>query len=37
MRELCKKTSQKIAAFSRFSSYLHNTEKKVILNSIIKS
>ena len=35
--ELCKKTSQKIAALSRLSSYLNNSEKKLIFNSIIKS
>ena len=35
--ELCKKASQKIAALSRLSSYLHNSEKKLIFNSIIKS
>ena len=35
--ELCKKASQKIAALSRLSSYLHNSEKKIIFNSIIKS
>ena len=35
--ELCKKSSQKIAALSRLSSYLHNSEKKLIFNSIIKS
>ena len=35
--QLCKKPSQKIAALSRFSSYLHNSEKKLIFNSIIKS
>ena len=34
--ELCKKTSQKIAALSRLSSYLSNSEKKLIFNSIIK-
>ena len=37
MSELCKKSSQKIAALSRLSSYLHNSEKKIIFNSIIKS
>ena len=26
--QLCKKPSQKIATLSRFSSYLHNSEKK---------
>ena len=35
--ELCKKVSQKVAALSRLSSYLHNSEKKLIFNSIIKS
>ena len=35
--ELCKTSSQKIAALSRLSSYLHNSEKKLIFNSIIKS
>ena len=33
--ELCKKASQKIEALSRLSSYLHNSEKKLIFNSII--
>ena len=37
INELCKKASQKIAALSRLSSYLHNSEKKLIFNSIIKS
>ena len=35
--ELCKKASQKIAPLSRLSSYQHNSEKKLIFNSIIKS
>ena len=35
--ELCKKASQKVAALSRLSSYLHNSEKKLIFNAIIKS
>ena len=37
--ELCKKVSQKIATLSsyRLSSYLPNSEKKLIYNSIIKS
>ena len=35
--ELCKKASQKIEALSRLSSYLYNSEKKLIFNSIIKS
>ena len=34
--ELCKKDSQKIVTLSRLSSYLHNSEKKIIFNSIIK-
>ena len=34
--ELCKKTSQKVAALSRLPSFLHNSEKKLIFNSIIK-
>ena len=34
--ELCKKASQKVAALSRLSSYLHNSEKKLIFNSIVK-
>ena len=37
MSELWKKASQKIAALSRLSSYLHNLRKKIIFNSIIKS
>ena len=35
--ELCKKTSQKIEASPRLSSYLHNSEKKLIFHSKIKS
>ena len=35
--EFCKKPSQKIAALSRLFSYLRNSEKKLIFNSIIKS
>ena len=35
--ELCKTTSQKVAALSRLSSYLHNSEKKLIFNLKIKS
>ena len=35
--ELRKKASQKIVALSTLSSYLHNSEKKLIFNSIIKS
>ena len=31
--ELCKKASQKTVALSRLSSYLHNSEKKLIFNS----
>ena len=34
--ELRKNISQKIAALSRLSSYLNNSEKKLIFNSIIK-
>ena len=34
---LSKIASQKIAALSRLASYLHNSEKKLIFNSIIKS
>ena len=37
LSELCKKASQEIAALSRLSIYLHNSEKKLIFNSIIKS
>ena len=37
LSELCKKASQKVAALSRMSSYLHNSEVKLIFNSIIKS
>ena len=37
IRELCKKPSQKVTGLSRLSSYLHNSEKKIIFNSIIKS
>ena len=32
-----KKASQKIAALSRLSSYLHNSEQNLIFNSIVKS
>ena len=32
--ELCGKVSQKIAALSRLSSYVNNSEKKVIFNSM---
>ena len=35
--ELCKEAFQTIAALSRLSSYLPNSEKKLISNSIIKS
>ena len=35
--ELCKKVSQNIENLSRLLSYLHNSEKKIIFNSIIKS
>ena len=35
--ELYKKASQKVTALSRLSSYLNNSEKKLIFNSIIKS
>ena len=35
--ELCKKPSQKIATLSRLSNYLHNSKKKLIFSSIIKS
>ena len=34
INELCKKSSQKIAALSRLSSYLHNSKKNIIFNSI---
>ena len=37
IKELRKKDSQKIAALSRLSSYLHKFEKKLIFNSIKKS
>ena len=35
--ELCRKASQKIAALSRLTSYLHSSEKKLIFIAIIKS
>ena len=35
--ELCKKSSQKVVALSGLSSYLYNSEKELIFNSIIKS
>ena len=34
--ELCKKSAQKIEALCRLSSYLHNSEKKLMCNSIVK-
>ena len=37
MTELCKKASQKIEALCRLPSYLRNSQKKVIFNSIIKT
>ena len=37
INELCKKASQKIGALCRLSSYLHKSQKKVILNSIIET
>ena len=35
--ELCKKASQKIAALSRLTSYLHSSEKKLIFIAMTKS
>ena len=37
INELCKKASHKIGALCRLSSYLNNSQKKVISNSIIKA
>ena len=35
--KLCKKDTRKIGALCRLSSYLNNSEKKIVLNSIMKS
>ena len=37
INQLYKKASEKIIAFSRLCSYLHNSDKKIIFNSVIKS
>ena len=37
LRILCKKASQKISALSRLSSYLNDSQKRLVLNSIVKS
>ena len=37
INKLCKKDTQKIGALCRLSSYLNNSEKKIIFNSIMKS
>ena len=37
MKNLCKKASQKIGALSRLSNHLNDSQKRLILNSIVKS
>ena len=37
INQLYQKASQKIVAFSRLCSYLHNSEKKIIFRSVMKS
>ena len=37
VKNLCKKASQKIGALSRLSNHLNNSQKRLILNSIVKS
>ena len=37
MKNLCKKASQKIGALSRLSNHLNDSQKILILNSIVKS
>ena len=34
---LCKKASQKIGTLSRLSNHLNDSQKRLILNSIVKS
>ena len=37
IKNLCKKASQKIAALSRLSNHLNNSQKRLLLNSIVES
>ena len=37
IKNLCKKASQKIRALSRFSNHLNDSQKSLILNSVVKS
>ena len=37
MKNLCKAASQKISALSRFSSHLNDSQKRLVLNYIVKS
>ena len=37
VKEICKKTSQKISDLSRIAAYLSDSQKKLIFNSILKS
>ena len=37
IKDLCKKASQKIVALSRLSNHLNDSQKRLILNSIVKS
>ena len=37
VKNLCKKASQKIGALSRLSNHLNDSQKRLILNSIVKS
>ena len=37
IKNLCKKASQKIAALSRLSNHLNDSQKRFVLNSIVKS
>ena len=37
IKNLCKKASQKIGALSRLSNHLNDSQKRLILNSIVKS
>ena len=37
IKNLCKKASQKISALSRLSNHLNDSQKRLVLNSIVKS
>ena len=37
IKNLCKKISQKIGALSKLSNHLDDSQKKLVLNSIVKS